>query len=211
MVTIFVTDNLLSPIRDTTAIAKRESDLTEMQPCSPMEVTDKENIEPSVSVTKEQSSALQQTDAVSIIISKPQEKESSPSQSSPQKADARSPCVTLGKVSQEQHVTPKMDLEKCEDTHSTSATHRPTPASDNSIVGGQSRVTKPGTSTNSNSPAPYFTMPPTTPSSRRLSPPKKRQLLMPVQAADLDSDTPPRETETAAATDAALGGESCRC
>ncbi|XP_050699289.1 protein NEDD1-like isoform X1 [Eriocheir sinensis] len=204
-------DNVLSPIRDTTLITKTDSDSVEIKP-SPtvevtpaMEVTDKENIEPSVSDTKDQISVQQQTNANPIIIHEPPEKESLPTQSFSHKADARSPCVTQGKVSQDQHLTPKMDVDICENLHSPLSTQRPIPASDSTVTGGDSKVTKSNTSNisrDSNLPAQYFTMSPSTPS-RRLSPPKKRQLLQPVQAADLDPDTPPGHTEAPAATTAA--------
>lgn len=213
-------DNLLSPIRDTTLITKIDNDSAEVKPSSTvetivssaMEVTNKENIEPSVPHTKDQFSVLHQTESVPpVSINEPQEIDSSPTQSS-QIDVALSPHVTL-----EQHFTPKMDFDQCEDIHSPLATQRSIPSSGNTFTGGESKDTKPSISNNSgesNSLAPYFTMSPTTPSNRRLSPPKKRQFLKPVQASDLDSNTPPRQSETSAVSDVtstdAVAGESCR-
>lgn len=202
------TDNLLSPLRDTTLITNTEIDSAEAKPspieviASPVvEVTDKENIEPAVSITKDQISVLQQKDSVPFIY-KPQEKESFPTLSS-QKAEATSPCIKPGKVSQELHLTPKMDMEVCENPHSPHGTQGAMPAVDSAATGGQCKVTQPSSS--HKSPAPYFTLSPSTPCNRRLSPPKKRQLLRPVQAADLDADTPPGRSEAPAATDVAEG------
>lgn len=200
------TDNVLSPLRDTTLITKTDSDSVEVKP-SPtvevtpaMEVTDKENIEPSVSGTKDQISAQQQTNSNPVIILEPQEKESLPTQSFAHNADARSPCVAQGEASQEQqHLTPKMDVDVCENLLSPLSAQRPVPGSDGTVTGGDSKVTK-----SNNLEAQRFTLSPSTPV-RRLSPPKKRQLLRPVQAADLDPDTPPGHTEAPAAATAAAG------
>lgn len=204
------TDNVLSPLRDTTLITKTDSDSVEVKP-SPtvevtpaMEVTDKENIEPSISGTKDQISAQQQTNSNPVIIHEPQEKESLPTQSSTHNTDARSPCVAQGEASQEQHLTPKMDVDVCENLLSPLSAQRPVPGSDGTVTEGDSKVTKSNNSRDNNLEAQHFTLSPTTPV-RRLSPPKKRHLIRPVQAADLDTDTPPGHTEAPAAATAAAG------
>ncbi|KAK8401885.1 hypothetical protein O3P69_001171 [Scylla paramamosain] len=134
-------DNLLSPVRDTTTIARNDINLEspgtqlkspsamEVSLSSPTDITDKENIEPSFAAAKVQSPATQQTTC-----------------------DPPLP-----------------------------ATHSPATLEDRSKGINSSIWT---------SPAPPVSIPFTTPS--RISPPKKRQLLRPVRASDLD----PRHSNT---------------
>ena len=181
---------------------------------SPLDVNDKENIEPLPAVTKEHGSTLQQTECKSVftssIIDAPQMDEPPSSSCFPQEAIVNSPSSTYLKTPQELPFTPKVDPSTmCEGTSLPDATQRQTlPPTDTSVTLEGSKGTK--SSKNSStwsypaivtSPASHLTIPFTT----KLSPPKKRQLLRPVKASDLARDTPPETTAAAAHT----SGKSC--
>lgn len=217
-------DNLLSPIRDTTFIERSDSvnsespasqvklpSTMEVTVSSPADIADKENIEPSAAVAKEHTSTLQQMDYKSTvnpsIIDAPQ-REKPPTACFPQEAIVNSPSLTLGRIPQGHPLTPKADSStRCESSSSPDVTQRLTLPTTNS-----SSIAEEGSKgTNSSicshpamvtSPASQVTMSLSTPS--KLSPPKKRQLLRPVQASDLAPETPPPQPEAAATS-----GESC--